>query len=182
MVSTKWYLSISLLDRNPKTGTVKLTRLWADEASWSDVKRPLRKGIGVHGPLVSRRFRVNLTVPGETTPAVRFGPRAVEFLGYDPLPEPKSFGQEIWKLRWRLGLTQRALAGHLRINDASVRGWESGRHGAAEGLRGRLKDLLRNPSGGTPDSKRSAGHQSEVTPVRPPEGGECHRSLREKLA
>ncbi len=44
-------------------GTVKLTRLWADEASWPDVKRPLRKGIGVFGLRVSRQFRVNLTVP-----------------------------------------------------------------------------------------------------------------------
>ena len=50
-------------------GTVKLTRLWADEASWPDVKRPLRKGIGVHGPLVSRRFRVNLTVPSHAIAA-----------------------------------------------------------------------------------------------------------------
>jgi DNA-binding transcriptional regulator YiaG len=80
---------------------------------------------------------------GETTPAVRFGPKVVAFLGYDPLPEPKSFGQGVWKLRWRLGLTQRALAGHLGIDDASVRGWESGRHGASEKLRQRLSELAR---------------------------------------
>lgn len=41
---------------------------------------------------------------GETTPAVRFGPKVVDFLGYDPLPDPKGFSQGVWKLRWTLGL------------------------------------------------------------------------------
>jgi DNA-binding XRE family transcriptional regulator len=73
----------------------------------------------------------------------RFGPKVVDFLGYDPLPDPKSFGQEVWKLRWSLGLTQRALAGHLGIDDVTVRGWETGRHGASEKVQRRLMLLMR---------------------------------------
>ncbi len=80
---------------------------------------------------------------GETEPAVRFGPQVVKFLGYDPLPEPTDFGQEVWKLRWRRGLTQRDLAAQLHTDDSVVRDWERGEHLAGDKLRPRLEALMR---------------------------------------
>jgi DNA-binding XRE family transcriptional regulator len=117
--------------------------LWWRRTELGQRQKDVAKQIGVS------QFTIINWESGETTPAVRFGPKVVEFLGYDPLPDPKSFGQRVWKLRWSLGLTQTALAGQLGIDDVTVRGWETGRHGASEKVRGRLKDMQRNPPGGT---------------------------------
>lgn len=37
---------------------------------------------------------------GETSPSARYGPKVIEFLGYDPTPEPEAFGDRIRSLRW----------------------------------------------------------------------------------
>ena len=77
----------------------------------------------------------------ETTPRVRYGPRIIDFLGFDPLPDPADFGQEVWKLRWTRGLTQRQLAALLRVDESTVRDWERGEHRATARLYKRFLDL-----------------------------------------
>lgn len=78
---------------------------------------------------------------GETRPLVRYGPRIIDFLGYDPLPEPKSFSQEVWKLRWRRGLTQQELAARLHTDESTIRDWERGQHEATVRLYRRVQDV-----------------------------------------
>lgn len=64
---------------------------------------------------------------GHTSVATRFLPKVFAFLGYDPREEPETFGSRIRMLRERKGLTQKALAERLGINDSTVTAWERGR-------------------------------------------------------
>jgi transcriptional regulator with XRE-family HTH domain len=60
-----------------------------------------------------------------TSPAVRFVPRIVEFLGYDPYPLPKTLGERIVARRRDLGMSRRRLARRLGVDEATLRRWES---------------------------------------------------------
>ena len=60
-------------------------------------------------------------------PGIRQLPAIIEFLGYDPLPEPKSLCQRIAYARRRLGFTQEDLANALSLNPATIWSWETGR-------------------------------------------------------
>ncbi len=57
---------------------------------------------------------------GHTAMAVRFYPRVLEFLGYDPAPEPETFGQKVRAKRMKLGLTLGGLARELGVDESSV--------------------------------------------------------------
>jgi transcriptional regulator with XRE-family HTH domain len=59
-------------------------------------------------------------------PEIRFIARIIEFLGYDPIPEPESFPEKLKAYRLRLGLSQRKLAAKLGIDPSTVQGWEKG--------------------------------------------------------
>ena len=63
-----------------------------------------------------------------THPEIRFITRIIEFLGYDPFPEPESFPEKLKTYRLRMGLSQRKLAAKLGIDPATIGGWEKGRH------------------------------------------------------
>jgi len=62
----------------------------------------------------------------------RFGVRgrhrekAVAFLGYDPFPPERSWYEEIRAKRLALGLTRKALAKRLGVNQETVAAWERG--------------------------------------------------------
>jgi DNA-binding transcriptional regulator YiaG len=79
---------------------------------------------------------------GETRPLVRYGPRIIAFLGYDPLAVPTTFAQEVWKLRWRTGWTQRQLAARLGIDESTIRDWERGQHRASRRLGSRFARIV----------------------------------------
>ena len=57
----------------------------------------------------------------------RFVPALIQWLGYDPLPSPNSFGEWIAVERTRRGLARRALAAALRWDEKTVRKYEEGR-------------------------------------------------------
>lgn len=78
---------------------------------------------------------------GETTPPVWYGPRIIKFLDYDPMPEAASLPGEVWKLRWRLGLTQKELAEKLGVGEGAVGDWEKGRCRPSRELRERFEQL-----------------------------------------
>ncbi len=63
-----------------------------------------------------------------TKPEIRFIARIIEFLGYDPFPEPESFPEKLKTYRMKLGLSQKKLAIKLGIDPATLGGWEKGRH------------------------------------------------------
>ena len=64
---------------------------------------------------------------GVGVPGIRLLPAIIEFLGYDPEPEPKSLPERIAYARRRLGFTQEDMARALEVNPVTVWSWESGR-------------------------------------------------------
>lgn len=54
-------------------------------------------------------------------PEVRYWPGIVRFLGYDPSPEPTTFGERVAAKRRSLGLARKRLAQQLGVDEASVR-------------------------------------------------------------
>ncbi len=63
----------------------------------------------------------------KTTPAVRYLPRIIEFLGYDPFPPPQCFREEIAAARRRLGISRKRLAKKLCMDEATLARFERGR-------------------------------------------------------
>jgi DNA-binding XRE family transcriptional regulator len=63
-----------------------------------------------------------------TMPEIRFIARIIEFLGYDPLPCPKSFPEKRKTYRMRMELSQRRLAAKLGVDPSTLGDWENGNH------------------------------------------------------
>ena len=77
------------------------------------------------------------------TPALRYYPAILKFLGYDPWQgEDESFAQKIKKYRYRNGLSQVQLASMLKVDPRTVSDWEAGRKQPSKVNRNRLEDLL----------------------------------------
>src|SRR5262249_48511163 len=60
-------------------------------------------------------------------PSVAFWPKAIRYLGYDPVPEPKSDAEVIEAFRRRTGRTYAGLARELRLDVETVTMWAQGR-------------------------------------------------------
>ena len=74
---------------------------------------------------VAERIRVAICTvagweQGMSTPEVRYFPAIFDFLGYDPCPEPKTLGEKIVAWRRRNGITRKALAKQLGIDEAAL--------------------------------------------------------------
>ena len=64
-----------------------------------------------------------------SSPALRFIPRIIEFLGYTPDDtKPQSPGQKIAAFRRLRGLTQKELARRLGVDPSTVASWERSEH------------------------------------------------------
>ena len=53
-------------------------------------------------------------------------PKIIEFLGFDPMPEPTGLPARIAYARRRLGWTQKELARALKVDAVSIYRWEKG--------------------------------------------------------
>ncbi len=62
----------------------------------------------------------------KTTPAVRFLPRIIDFLGYYPFPAPETLGERLLAYRKHLGLSRKEAAERLSLGEGTVRNWETG--------------------------------------------------------
>jgi transcriptional regulator with XRE-family HTH domain len=60
-------------------------------------------------------------------PEFRYWPAIIGFLGYDPVPEPETFGERIRWRRRREGLTRKELAEKLGLDPVTVWAWEAGK-------------------------------------------------------
>ena len=58
-------------------------------------------------------------------PAMKHWPGIIEFLGYDPNPEPNTLGTRLMTYRRRHGLSRRALAILLGADDTTLWRWEN---------------------------------------------------------
>jgi transcriptional regulator with XRE-family HTH domain len=63
---------------------------------------------------------------GKHEPEFRYWPGLIQFLGYDPSPEPRTLGERIWAKRRREGLSQEELARKLGLDPGTVVTWEAG--------------------------------------------------------
>ena len=57
-------------------------------------------------------------------PAMKHWSGIIEFLGYDPSPEPATLGEQLLGYRRRHGLSRRALALRLGVDEATLWRWE----------------------------------------------------------
>ncbi|MGI9417798.1 MAG: helix-turn-helix domain-containing protein [Geminicoccaceae bacterium] len=53
-------------------------------------------------------------------PMVRFMPRLIKWLGYDPFPEPTTAGEEIISKRRRAGISRKRLAKEMGIDESTL--------------------------------------------------------------
>jgi len=68
-------------------------------------------------------------------PAIRFMPRILDFLGYDPTyaSAPESLAETIKAHRTKLGLSQKRMAVSVGIDQSTLAGWERGDHRPTSG-------------------------------------------------
>lgn len=81
-----------------------------------------------------------------TYPAVRFLPRLIEYLGYDPLPKPKTIGERLRFKREAMGLSRKRLAVLLGIDDGTLQRYELGVWRAGPRNREILQRFLSEPT------------------------------------
>ena len=60
-------------------------------------------------------------------PQIRYLPRILKFLGYDPFPVTLSLADKLLAARRTLGLTQKAFAERLGVDPTTLRKWKQGR-------------------------------------------------------
>ena len=53
-------------------------------------------------------------------PTVRYFPAIVSFVGYDPLPQPRTDGERMRRRRWLLGLTSLEMAERLGMDEGTM--------------------------------------------------------------
>jgi transcriptional regulator with XRE-family HTH domain len=83
---------------------------------------------------------------GRTSTQLRFIPRIIIFLGYDPLDDlpHDTLGERIVATRQRLGMTQKELARALGVDPTTVGRWERGTGKPSKGLEERVEGFLRD--------------------------------------
>jgi len=77
------------------------------------------------------------------SPDVRFMPKIIEFLGYDPFgAPPTTFPEQLKAARVAAGLTRRQLAAMIRVHPGTVAEWERGEANPLKMMRDRLCAVL----------------------------------------
>jgi transcriptional regulator with XRE-family HTH domain len=74
-------------------------------------------------------------------PEFRYMPGIIEFLGYNPLPEPEMLAERIVQRRRILGMSQKELAAELDVDPGTLARWERGERELAGGVRGKCDAL-----------------------------------------
>lgn len=60
-----------------------------------------------------------------TEPETQYYPAIIRFLGYNPLPEPATFGERLVYARKSMGLTRSELSRRSGLDESSLCGWET---------------------------------------------------------
>jgi transcriptional regulator with XRE-family HTH domain len=104
----------------------------------------LAEQIGVHIESLKNWER------GATAPTVRYIPKILEFLGYNPEPLANCQAGRIIHTRRRLGLTQEQLAERLAVDPVTLYRWENGIALASEAIIQQIEELIPAPLPVTP--------------------------------
>jgi len=84
---------------------------------------------------------------GNTEPPIEAQPALLQFLGYDPLPEPRTLPERLLAKRRAVGWSIRQAARELEIDPGTWRGWERGRVILFRSHRSAIARLLGLPLG-----------------------------------
>jgi transcriptional regulator with XRE-family HTH domain len=61
-----------------------------------------------------------------STPAVRYMPAIIDFLGHDPRPQPNTVAGRLIRQRTSQGLSQKEAAGRIGVGPGTLARWERG--------------------------------------------------------
>jgi transcriptional regulator with XRE-family HTH domain len=86
---------------------------------------------------------------GRRTPTIRWMPAIIEFLGYDPAPEPQTLAEKLVRCRERLGLAKYQIAERLGVDVGTYSRWESGTKAPTRVHRKLVEAWLREVLGAT---------------------------------
>jgi transcriptional regulator with XRE-family HTH domain len=75
-------------------------------------------------------------------PQVHQIPKIIEFLGYNPMPTPKTLTEKLIAARENLGLTQKAMAERLGVDPTTLARWEKGKRNPSRKVWKRVQPLL----------------------------------------
>ena len=82
---------------------------------------------------------------GHATPALRWLPGIIQFLGYDPQPQPETVGQALIRHRRGQSMSQLELARILGVDPSTLARWERVERVRTGEFRNRVQDVLRVP-------------------------------------
>jgi hypothetical protein len=64
---------------------------------------------------------------GRAAPKIHRLPAIIQFLGYNPLPEPRTISERLLMKRFERGWSRKVAARHLGIDESTLRDWEHGK-------------------------------------------------------
>lgn len=154
-------------------------------ATIGDHLRKRRFDLGLLQREVAERLGVDLTTVTNwelkrTTPALRFIPGIIGFLGYAPFPAGASLPDRLRTCRELCGLSQKRLACCLQVEESTLARWERGTRRPTHVLLKRVEAFLASqaPVAGLP-TDYPGGHHLEIS--RPPSTcPQAVRGLRDK--
>jgi len=79
---------------------------------------------------------------GRTVPKVYRLPAIIRFLGYNPLPEPRTIAEQLVAKRLELGWSRKVASRHLGVDQSTLRDWEQGKVALLQKHRRVLEKLL----------------------------------------
>ncbi len=77
-------------------------------------------------------------------PAIRYMPTIIDFLGYNPLPAAKGWGEQLVRCRTTLGMTQKEAACQLGVDQGTLAKWEQEKREPQGAFLNRVKRFLQD--------------------------------------
>lgn len=81
----------------------------------------------------------------QRTPMVSMMPRIIEWLGYDPYPEPTTAGEEVMAKRRRRGISRKQLAKEIGIDESTLEKIEKSQIVLRPGIVGVMRRIFEEP-------------------------------------
>lgn len=80
-----------------------------------------------------------------TIPLIRYMPKIIEFLGYNPMPvDPSTFSGKILQFRILNGLTYKAMGKLIGVNSSTITSWEQNHNNPRKNVKKRLEHVLQS--------------------------------------
>jgi transcriptional regulator with XRE-family HTH domain len=111
--------------------TGRVIRIPVEPKTVGDHIRRRRLGLKLFQKDVAAQIGVDVTSirnweSNTSQPSLEYMPAIIQFLGYNPLPEGKTWGERLVRHRVSLGITQAEAARRLAVDQATLAKWERG--------------------------------------------------------